>query len=228
MKEYRAYCPYPPPLLPSTGHTAYGEPSHGSTHLPGEAHRRAESEHGHSHHSHRSYSRPVGYQHGSRVPAGSYSVPAYNYPLNYDQGNNHHSQYNTATPTYYSRGNPHSSGRHHYASSTVPQVINLSDPSRQHGSGHHYVDTHPAVGTDHLIFPPHHHRSGNHTSGQHYHNRSPYVVNLNEPLRARHPGPTVGERVRRFFGFPPEHYANYVDVRTGHLVDWRGRPIFQV
>ena len=118
----------------------------------------------------------------------------------------HHRSHSTHGSSSHRRS--HSTTRSHSRHHSQPQVIDL-----RHHSGGNYVRVQgivdsapprlmrPRTQTTHIVQPTHHRR-----------------------YSATSPG--IGDRLRNLFGMQPSH--RYYDARTGHEVDYRGRPIYHM
>ncbi|KAJ7228730.1 hypothetical protein GGX14DRAFT_538838 [Mycena pura] len=144
--------------------------------------------------------------------------------------------------------------QHSYAQTPYPSTSH-------HGHGHGYQPSNgyyeqPAsYGGQNVVYVPTH--SSSHRSRRHRHGHEPTVISgtvvTSSGGRHRHHGhhghghrrPTIGERIRRFFGFGSRHYRyksgesswgflgrsrrrKYVDARTGAEVDRHGRQVYRV
>nr|GAT54073.1 predicted protein [Mycena chlorophos] len=125
----------------------------------------------------------------------------------------------------------HGHGYHGSSQYEQPPVVVAPTYSSTHRSRHHRHHHNPTVVTGTVVSSGHHrsrHHGGHH--GSHY---DGYGYHL-----------TLGERIRRFFGFRARQHRHksssswgflgrsrprrYVDARTGAEVDRKGRPIYHV
>ncbi|KAJ7667953.1 hypothetical protein DFH06DRAFT_1126628 [Mycena polygramma] len=120
-----------------------------------------------------------------------------------------------------------------------------------HSSSAGYYEQPASYGGQNVVYVPGH--SSTHRSRHHGHHHQPTVVTgtvvTSSGRHHRHHGShrrlTLGERIRRFFGFGPKRYRHkssdsswgflgrshrrkYVDARSGAEVDRHGRQVYRV
>ncbi|EPT03572.1 hypothetical protein FOMPIDRAFT_98339 [Fomitopsis schrenkii] len=153
--------------------------------------------------------------------------PQVYYPPSYG-----HSQYPQAGPgqyytTVHTATTPYHDGYSRSRRASTSHSYNHGSPShhRSHSShghsshrrSHSTTRSHSRHNSQPQVVDLRHHSAGNYTT---------HVVQPSHHHRYPSGSPGIGDRLRSMFGMQPSH--RYYDARTGHEVDYRGRPIYHM
>ncbi|KAH9938382.1 uncharacterized protein B0H18DRAFT_949745 [Fomitopsis serialis] len=189
-----------------------------------------------------SYYAPAGYQRPRSHSMSYMPSPApvqqpqvyYSYGNQYPQAGAGQQQYYPAvhTPTVHTVSTPYNNSySRSRRASTSQSYGSPSGHHRSHSSSHR-----PSSSS---------HRRSHSTSRSHSHSRhhsQPQVIVATPSYSSQHLSqpayhhrryssgvePGLGDRLRRMFGMQPSPRAHYIDARTGHSVDYKGRPIYHM
>ncbi|KAA1466187.1 hypothetical protein DENSPDRAFT_876315 [Dentipellis sp. KUC8613] len=171
--------------------------------------------------SHHHRSRTLSHSgYGPQPMAYSTSQPGQYYPstpgaYSYDGHHRSRSLSRASNPYYTSTPLPYSS------TVQAPTYLVAPSPSHHHRShsSHRHKRSHSTSSHRHR------HSSRPRDSGRHHHSSGHHRSYSTSQYYGYQP--TIGDRIRNFFGFGPQSRARYVDPRTGREVDRSGRPIIR-